>query len=125
MKSFSEQEHPYLVYLCENKDTLSDSIKKSREELDEHSAAFTTYNRNEKFSRNISRESGSYLCFQVFKNAVLQLPKTIEAKKDMIIFCRNYYRGNSNELANINEFEMCYKSDDAIAWFLKDCFLYK
>ncbi|CAF1178690.1 unnamed protein product [Rotaria sordida] len=35
----SKQQYSYLVYLCETEETLIDSIRKSREELDEHIAA--------------------------------------------------------------------------------------
>jgi len=101
------------------------SIQKSYEEFDKQMAAFSMYNKKEKATRNLSKELGSYLFFQIFKNIIQNMSKTYQAKQTMIRICRNYYRGNSVELANIDEFDRIYKSSDAIQWFLKDCFLYK
>ncbi|CAF4377511.1 unnamed protein product [Rotaria sordida] len=53
------------------------------------------------------------------------MPKTNEAKKTMVTTCRNYYRGNLTELANIDEFNRTYKSTDAIPWHIKDTFINK
>ncbi|CAF1272539.1 unnamed protein product [Rotaria sp. Silwood1] len=43
----------------------------------------------------------------------------------MIRICRNYYRRNLTELANIDEFDHTYRSSDAISWYMKETFLYK
>ena len=36
--------------------------------------------------------------------------------------CKDYYCGNLVELANINEFDLTYRSDEAIQWYTKECF---
>ncbi|CAF1200789.1 unnamed protein product [Rotaria sordida] len=121
----TETQHSYLVNWCENKSVLKDRIGKSHEELDKHIATSKIYNKKEKAIRNLSKEAGSFLYFQLFKNILKHLPKTIEAKKAMITICRNYYRENLAELANIDDFDKTYKSVDAILWYTKDTFVNK
>ena len=43
----------------------------------------------------------------------------------MINACRNYYRGNGNELELIDEFEKCYSSEQCIRWYTRETFVYK
>jgi len=123
--TINTKEHPFLVNWCENDAVLIDTLRKSREELDKQTAAFSMYNKKEKATRDLSKEAGSFLFFQLFKNVLKNMPKTAEAKKTMVTTCRNYYRGNLTELANIEEFDRTYKSADAIPWYTKETFVYK
>ena len=43
----------------------------------------------------------------------------------MIKACRDYYRGNENELQSIDEFEKSYTSQDCIKWYTRETFVYK
>ena len=104
---------------------LRDAISKSCEELDKQTAVFSMYNKKEKAIYNLSKEQGSFLFFQLFKILLKNLPKIYEAKQTMIRICRNYYRGNLTELANIDDFDRTYKSSDAILWFTKETFVNK
>lgn len=121
----AKKPHAYLVNVCETEAALIDSIRKSREELDKQTQAFSMYNKKEKATRDLSKEAGSFLFFQLFKNVLKNMPKTAEAKKTMVTTCRNYYRGNLTELANIDDFDKNYKSVDAIPWYTKETFVYK
>ncbi|CAF1573541.1 unnamed protein product [Rotaria sp. Silwood1] len=49
----------------------------------------------------------------------------LEAKKQMLDICRNYYRGNLRQLTTIDEFERHYQSIEAIRWYTKQSFIYK
>jgi hypothetical protein len=104
---------------------LRDAISKSREELNQQTALLSMYNKKEKTTWNLSKEQGSFLFFQFFKIILKNLPKMYEAKQKMIRICRNYYRGNLTELANIDDFDRTYKSSDAILWFTKETFVQK
>jgi hypothetical protein len=53
------------------------------------------------------------------------MPKTIESKQMMLAKCRDYYRRNPRELVNIAEFDLTYKSNEAIQWYTKQSFVYK
>ncbi|CAF1152594.1 unnamed protein product [Rotaria sordida] len=48
-----------------------------------------------------------------------------EAKREMLVECRAYYRGKHKELVAIDKFEHSYCSADAIKWYTRPCFLYR
>lgn len=124
-KLFNEKQRPYLVYWCDSVESLVEAIKRSRDEVTQHAKAFNMYNKKEKATRDLSKESGSFLFFQLFKMVMKSMPKTEDAKRLMITRCRDYYRGNTKELANIDEFDKTYKAEDAIPWYTKETFVYK
>ena len=124
-QEFSLQTHSYLLNWCENEAILIERLTKSREELEKQTEAFSMYNKKEKATRDLSKEAGSFLFFQLFKIVLTQMPSTDEAKKTMVTTCRNYYRGNITELNNIDEFEKTYRSAEAIPWYTKETFVYK
>ncbi|CAF3181105.1 unnamed protein product [Rotaria sp. Silwood2] len=125
LTTISQKQHNYILNWCENETTLRDSINKSHEELAKQTAVFSMFNKKEKAIYDLSKEQGSFLFFQLTKHILKNIPKTYEAKKTMITICRNYYRGNFTELANIDEFDRTYKSYDAILWYMKETFVYR
>jgi hypothetical protein len=118
-----EKQHTYIHHFCENVAMLKDTIGKSSEELDRHTAVFNMYNKKEKAMYNLSKGQGSFIYFELFKFLLKNLPKTSNTKQTMIATCRNYYRGNLTELANIDDFDRTYKSSDAISWYTKETFV--
>ena len=114
-----------VINRCNNDETLMNAILESQEGLEKQTAAFSLYNQKEKATRDLSKESGSFLFFQLFKTVLLNMPKTTESKQMMLSKCRDYYRGNTKELANIAEFDFTYKSTEAIQWYTKESFVYK
>ncbi|CAF1051884.1 unnamed protein product [Didymodactylos carnosus] len=52
-------------------------------------------------------------------------PNTDMVNEIILKRCRLYCKDNPRELAKINEFEMKYRSDDAVRWYTKDSFLYR
>ncbi|UJR38559.1 hypothetical protein I4U23_031225 [Adineta vaga] len=114
-----------VITRCENPESLLNTIQSVRNDLAKQTAAFSVYNQNEKSTRDLSKESGSFMFFQLLKSVLMNMPKTQEAKQMMVDKCKEYYRGNLVELANINEFDLTYKSDEAIQWYTKECFLYR
>lgn len=121
----NEKQHGFLVNLCENEDALTMTIQRSSVELDKQNNAFSIYNKKEKATRDLSKEAGSFLFFQLIKTVIKNIPKTEESKATMVATCRNYYRGNKTELSNIDDFDRTYKSADAIPWYTKETFVYK
>ncbi|CAF0896127.1 unnamed protein product [Adineta steineri] len=114
-----------VVNWCEDQESLRNTIIKSREDIDKQAAAFSIYNQKDKATRDLAKESGSFLFFQLFKIVLKNMPKTAEAKSTMVAICRTFYRGNIKELANIEEFDLTYQSEDAIEWYTRESFVYK
>ncbi|CAF3259583.1 unnamed protein product [Rotaria socialis] len=110
--------------------SLALSIKNAIEIVDKQSTIFALYDTNkQKSMRDLSRESGSFIFLQLFKQAMKQMAmnngSTSESKQEMIDRCRMYYRGNEKEIKNIAEFENDYTPNQAIRWYTRDTFIYK
>ncbi|CAF0830737.1 unnamed protein product [Rotaria sordida] len=56
---------------------------------------------------------------------VLKLPRTLEAKQEMIDELRRVSIDNNIFLKQINDFELNYHSNAAIQWYTRDSFLYR
>jgi hypothetical protein len=79
-------------------------------------------------SRDINRQDPSFMYAQLLKEILLNdhLEETDEqTKRDMIIFCRQFYTGNERELNIFNEFEREFFPEHAIYWYTRECFIYK
>ncbi|CAF1530419.1 unnamed protein product, partial [Adineta ricciae] len=80
----------------------------------------------ERSTRGLSSESHGFDVFRAFKYVLFRTDYDREcAKREMIEFCRNYYRGNSSSLKDINKFEQTYDSSDAIYWYTRSIFPFK
>ena len=110
---------------CSDQASLITEVKQAQMQLEKQIAAFSVYDQAEKATRDLSREAGSFLFFQLFKTVILNMPKTTQARRLMISKCRDYYRGNTKELTNIDDFERNYKASEAILWYTKDAFVYR
>ncbi|CAF1214017.1 unnamed protein product [Didymodactylos carnosus] len=77
--------------------------------------------------KSVSDNYAPYLWCQLFKQNLIQVSYSADkmAKEDLIEKCREYYRGNDQESASINEFERTYESSKALEWYTKNTFLYK
>ncbi|CAF1487301.1 unnamed protein product [Rotaria sordida] len=53
------------------------------------------------------------------------MPKTEDAKHDMLNKCSDYYRTNQVELKKIELFRNSYTLDKAIEWYTCDSFVYR
>lgn len=120
----SKQRH-YASHWCQDLRALKETVERAREEVHRHATAFTMYNKKEKSTRDLSKERGSFLFFQLFKTVMKAMPRTAQAKKDMVTRCREYYRGSAKDLQDIDEFDKSYVSSKAIWWYTKEGFVYK
>ena len=53
------------------------------------------------------------------------MPHTLEARQELIGQCRSNYYDNRSQLAQIDEFERDYSSNDAVRWYTRPCFLFR
>jgi len=113
-----------IVDIFDNEDKLIQSIRGELDDLRKQLSTFSLYEK-QKPTRDLSKESASFLWFQLFKDVLLRMPRSEEAKREMIEQCRQYYRGNTEELRNIDEFSRTYTEKDTIQWYTKQCFIYR
>jgi len=113
-----------IIDIFDNENRLIELIREELNDLHKQLATFSLY-KNQKSTRDLSSESASFLWFQLFKDILLEMPRSEQAKQEMIEQCKQYYRGNNEELRLINEFEQTYTKSDTIRWYTKQCFVYR
>jgi len=109
---------------CFNEEQLIERLTLTCECLRKQTFIFSVYTREQNNDkRDFTGEIGSFLFFNLFKNALKFLPKNSESKKLTIAKYRNYYLGNEKVLQEINDFNFNYKSNDALKWFQNNTFI--
>jgi hypothetical protein len=104
---------------------LMRSIRKNIRLREKQPETFTVYNKNQKNTRVLTQESGSFLFLQFFKDVLINMQQTSESKIEMIEKCKAYYADKTIELQDIELFNRTYKSTDAIKWYTKQSFVYR
>ena len=118
-------EYPKIIGIYVNLNKLCQSIKEQIDLVDKQLQTFSVFDHNQKSTKDLSKQSGEFLWFQLFNYIINRLPNNQQAKQQMIEICKQYYRGNLKELKLINQFDKEYKSEDAIRWYSKQSFIYK
>mgnify|MGYP001068459397 CR=1 FL=1 len=114
-----------IIGIFNDLDQLCESIREQIHLVDQQIQTLNFFNQHEHSTKDLSKQSGQFIWFQLFKYVILRLPRDEKAKQEMIVTCRNYYRGNNNELKLIDHFEQQYRSQDAIRWYSEQSFVYK
>jgi len=119
-----------LMGVFDEQTSLTLGIQRAIELVDRQSAIFSLYNTDkQKSTRDLSRESGSFIFLQLVKQVIQKMLSNNDAmktsKQEMLDKCRLYYRGNKKEMENIDKFEREYTSSEAIKWYTNDSFVYK
>jgi len=118
-------EYTKIIGIYNNLDQLSESIREQMTSVDQQIQTLSFFNQHEQSTKDLSKESGKFIWFQLFKYVILRLPHDEKAKKEMIETCRNYYRGYTKQMKLIEKFEKEYRSEDAIRWYSEQSFVYK
>lgn len=118
-------DHPKIVDIFMNLDHLCASIRTRVDLINKQLQAFNFFDQQQKSTRDLSRESAEFLWFQLFRDVILRLPRNEHAKQRMLDMCRQYYYGNPTEEKLIEEFELQYRSSEAIQWYSRESFVYK
>jgi hypothetical protein len=77
------------------------------------------------FLPNLRDKNKQLIGFQLLLDMILRLDQTKYAKDELLEFCRLKYQDNSIRMKEIDEFERSYRSEDAVKWYTKNCFLYR
>ena len=113
-----------IIDIFDDEDVLIQAVRDQVNDLHKQLSTFSLYEK-QKPTRDLSQESASFLWFQLFKDVLLRMPRSDEAKREMIDQCRQYYRGNPDELDEIDTFARTYTNDETIRWYTKQCFIYR
>ncbi len=61
----------------------------------------------------------------LFIELLKQMPQTKQAKDIILNKCKDYYRGNKQEIELIEHFRNIYTSNKAIDWYTRESFVYR
>ena len=118
-------EYSKIIGIYARLDDLCFSIRHEIELVDNELQTFSVFDRHQKSTKDLSQQLGEFLWVQLFHYVIIRLPRQQQAKQQMIDVCRQYYRGNNEELQLVDEFERYYHPKDAIRWYSMQSFAYK
>ncbi|CAF1597254.1 unnamed protein product [Rotaria magnacalcarata] len=113
------------VSLFHDFDKLFAEITKQVELILLQLVAFNLFEQKQRTTKDLTKESASFLWFQVLVDALKKMPKNKNSFKSMLTMCKNYYNTRKKHLDEIAEFERDYKVSDAVKWYTKESFLYR
>ncbi|CAF5172052.1 unnamed protein product, partial [Rotaria sp. Silwood1] len=76
-------------------------------------------------AKDIAKEMGSILWFQLLIDVLLRMKHTDDAKTELIETWHKNYTGNSSELNIIKEFKKKYQREKAVWWYTRESSLYR
>ncbi|CAF1162154.1 unnamed protein product [Didymodactylos carnosus] len=76
-------------------------------------------------AKDISKEMGSILWFQLLVEVLLRMPNDANAKMELLQTWRENYIGNTSELDIIDQFEHQFKQSKAVWWYTRESSLYR
>jgi tetratricopeptide (TPR) repeat protein len=93
--------------------------------IEQQDAVFHLFDHTQKSTRDLSKESASFLWHQLLTDVLRKMPADEQAKNEMLNHCAAYYRHNKDELKKIEKFRTSYTPKEAIKYYTDESFLYK
>ena len=127
------QLHEYLLHeyrlkvidVYTNRNLLLKSISDTMQLIEKQDMVFRVFNQKQKSTRDLTKESASFLWNRLLIDILRKMPADDRAKNEMLDHCTAYYRYNKEELKKIELFRKFYTSNEAIKYYTADSFLYK
>ncbi|CAF1162673.1 unnamed protein product [Adineta steineri] len=109
-----------------NIEHLCEALQLDVKQCDQDSIGVSFVTINDGVSTDNSNQLGfSFMYSQIFKEIILELDHDMKSITDLAVYCRQFYLGNINQLKIIDEFEHDYRSQSAIWWYTRKCFIYR
>ncbi|CAF1512603.1 unnamed protein product [Adineta steineri] len=118
-------EYDKLVKRCLDQDSLLTTVSQTINCLEEYRMTFSLFDQEQRSSRDLSKDSPSFLWRQMLLHVLKQMLQDDLSKQDMLNKCRENYSFDTVQLEKIDEFQQHYSREKAIEWYIKDCFLYR
>ncbi|CAF4352154.1 unnamed protein product, partial [Adineta steineri] len=123
-KNFTN-EYVKIVGVYEDLDSLYLSLEEQVKFVEKQLETFHIFDQFQKSIGNLPKQSAEFFWFQILKNTIDRFPQNLNSKTQALDICRSYYRGNSKQLKEIDDFENNYQSNSAIQWYSNKSFVYK
>lgn len=114
-----------VIDIFTEQNSLMISIRQRLHLVSKQITAFFFFNQKQKCSRDLTKESASFLWFQLLFSVLKEFPQSEAAKNDMLDKCTDYYHNNPVELQKIEDFRKHYKAEQAITWYTNQSFVYR
>ena len=75
--------------------------------------------------QSLESRNAIFMWFQLYIEVLLRMHNTSNTRQELTDICEEYYRNNPSELTIINEFKKTYRTENAIWWYTRECFLYR
>ena len=108
-----KEKYSKLIDVFTEQSDLIESLTSQVELVTKQAAVFGLFDGKERSTRYLTRESGSFLWFQLLTDVLKTMSMTDvknEGIEEMLTHCRLYYRNNRVELNSIDEFRKNYVS---------------
>ncbi|CAF4685824.1 unnamed protein product, partial [Rotaria socialis] len=74
---------------------------------------------------NLDELDPSFMFTKVLKEILIELEYDVASMNELVMFCRERFSENDQELAIIDDFERNYHSKSAIWWYTRESFIYR
>jgi tetratricopeptide (TPR) repeat protein len=118
-------QYPKLVKIFTDENSLIESIPKTIYLASKQTLTFSLFDQKQRPTKDLSKDSASFLWYQLLIDVLKQMPQTDYAKQQMLDICSNYYRANKQVLERIQQFRFMYTPTDAVSWYTADSFVYR
>jgi tetratricopeptide (TPR) repeat protein len=116
---------PKIVGIFTEEGPLMKEIKTQLRAISRELIGFSFLNKKFKGHRNVTKESASFLSFQLLFHLLKNMEQGPNAKEELFKLCEYYYLGDESEKKNIEDFRDRYECKSPITWFTEEIFLYK
>ena len=101
-------------------------LQLAAKQCDQDTIALSFVNVSEEISNiNTNRLEPSFMYTQLFKEILLEMKDDDNSISILTDYCRKFYHGNAHSLKVIDDFEQNYRSESAIWWYTRECFVYR
>ncbi|CAF1320417.1 unnamed protein product [Adineta steineri] len=104
---------------------LLQSIRDTMLVVEKQLLAFSLFDQKQKSTKDLSKDSASFLWHQLLLHVLKKMPQDEQAKTDLVTICLDFYGTNKQESKKIEKFRTHYACEQAIEWYTDECFLYK
>ncbi|CAF1106315.1 unnamed protein product [Adineta steineri] len=114
-----------VVDVFTKQDMLLQSIRDTMLIVEKQLLAFSLFDQKQKSTKDLSKDSASFLWHQLLLHVLKKMPQDEQAKADLVTICLDFYGTNKQESKKIEKFRKHYRCEQAIEWYTDECFLYK
>ncbi|CAF1009310.1 unnamed protein product [Adineta steineri] len=114
-----------VVDVFTKQDMLLQSIRDTMQVVEKQLLAFSLFDQKQKSTKDLSKDSASFLWHQLLLHVLKKMPQDEQAKTDLVTICLDFYGTNKQQSKKIDKFRKHYRCEQAIEWYTDECFLYK